>query len=140
MEITAFCCHNSLYGHNADGEVRRADAPGIRKIELPCSSRVDPIHILKAFENGADGVIVIACPENLCMMQKGSKLAAKRIAYTRQLLEEAGVNPERLMLFRPDVPSALKLADIAAEAKAVLDRMQPAPVAISQETLRLKVG
>ena len=126
MHITAFCCTNSLYGH---GEVRRGKkvgVAGVHKIELPCSSRVDPIHILKAFENGTDGVIVIACPETMCMLQRGSKLAAKRIVYTKQLMEEAGLEPERLMLFRPDVPSAAGFAEIAAEARAILEKLEPA--------------
>jgi F420-non-reducing hydrogenase iron-sulfur subunit len=121
MNITAFCCNNSLYGHGAAGTGTKAGAKGLRIIELPCSSRLDPIHILKAFENGADGVVVIACPETECRMQKGSKLAAKRVEYTKQLLEEAGVNPARLMLFRPEIPSAPKIAEIAKEAMKVLE-------------------
>ena len=123
MKITAFCCYNSLYGALLNGEGKRARVEGLHKIELPCSSRVDPIHILKAFENGADGVIVVACPEAVCRMQKGSKLAGKRFEYTRKLMEEAGINPERLMLFRPDVPSAPKLPQIVAEARAVLEKL-----------------
>ncbi|MFH1538179.1 MAG: hydrogenase iron-sulfur subunit [bacterium] len=120
MKITVFCCYNSLYGGAA---TPKAGVAGLHKIEVPCSSRVDPIHILKAFENGADGVILIACPEDLCKTRKGSRLAAKRIAYTKQLLEEAGLNPERLMMFQPDVPSAPSLERIADEARAVLEKM-----------------
>jgi F420-non-reducing hydrogenase iron-sulfur subunit len=125
MNITAFCCYNSLYGGN--GDAHKVGPAGLHKIEVPCSSRVDPIHILKAFENGADGVIVIACPEDLCKMRRGSRLESKRIIYVKRLLEEAGLNPDRLMLFRPDVPSAPNLERIANEARAVLENI-PAPV------------
>ena len=123
MNITAFCCFNSLYGYNANGTTVKAFVRGLHKVELPCSSRVDPLHVLKAFENGADGVIIIACPESMCRMQKGSRHAAKRIDYIKQLMSESGLNPDRLMMFHPNIPSAGKLEDIVAEAKAVLEKM-----------------
>lgn len=124
MNITAFCCHNSLYGAGESAPAEKAGADGVHKIEVPCSSRVDPIHILKAFENGADGVVVIACPEDACRMLKGSRLAGKRAAFTKQLLEEAGLNPDRLMLFRPDVPSAPELSRIVGEARDALEKLK----------------
>lgn len=124
MNLTAFCCHNSLYDFSENGDTRKIDVKGLHKIEVPCSSRVDPIHILKAFENGADGVLLVACPETRCRMQRGSRMAGKRVDFARQLLKEAGVNPERLMVFRPDVPSAPKLAQIVAEARAALEKTE----------------
>jgi len=124
MNLTVFCCYNSLYGHNSNGNTKRAIAKGIHKVELPCSSRLDPLHVLKAFENGADGVVVIACPEKVCRMQKGSKFANKRTAYIKHLMVEAGLNPDRLMIFHPDVPSAPKFAEIVAEAKTAISRIE----------------
>ena len=59
MNITAFCCHNSLYGADGRGVFEKAAVPGVHKVELPCGSRLEPTHILKAFENGADGVAVV---------------------------------------------------------------------------------
>lgn len=129
MNITAFCCFNSLYGHDANGNTVRAVAKGVHKVELPCSSRLEALHVLKAFENGADGVIVIACPDSMCRMQKGSKFVAKRIAFIKHLMSETGMNPDRLMMFQPDVPSAPSFSEIVDKAKAKLERItEPASV------------
>ncbi len=72
MNITVFCCHNCLYGGADVRESEKVRADGVNKIELPCSSRLEPLHILKAFESGADGVVVIACPEKVCRLIRGS--------------------------------------------------------------------
>ena len=65
-------------------------------ISLPCAGKLDPAHILKAFSLGADGVMILACPEENCRSVYGNTYARERILETRQYLEEAGVNPERI--------------------------------------------
>ena len=67
-------------------------------IELPCSGRVDPLHVLEAFQKGADGVLVITCPEELCRLEEGSRHSHHRIEALKGILEEAGVNPEKLQV------------------------------------------
>ncbi len=106
----------------------RAEAPGIWKIEMPCSSRVEAIHILKAIENGSDGVIVLACPERTCRMIEGSRRAEKRIAKAKKLLAEAGIEPERVALVRAEPPVAGKFERVIAEAKAAIKKLGPTPL------------
>ena len=98
MNITALCCSNALYDGLKPGEYSRAYVEGVRIVETPCSGKVDPIYLLKAFEKGADLVVVLACDQRLCATIEGSKRIHKRIERTKQLLAEAGLEPERLVL------------------------------------------
>jgi coenzyme F420-reducing hydrogenase delta subunit len=63
---------------------------------MPCGGRVEPLHLLRAVEAGADVVYVLTCPERGCRYQQGNSRAGKRLAYARGLLEEIGLEPERL--------------------------------------------
>ena len=128
MEITAFCCHNSLYGISGNSRKKKVNVRGVRKIELPCSSRLDPLHVLKAFENGTDGVIVVACPRSVCRMIQGSARAASRVEYIKKLIGEAGLEPERIMLFSPEPPSADEFEKIVSEAAAEFEKLGPSPI------------
>jgi len=112
--ITALCCHNALYDGLKPGEMSRAYVEGVQIIETPCSGKVDPIYLLKAFEKGADCVVVLACDQRLCATIEGSKRIHKRIERTKQLLAEAGLEPERLVLRIVRRP-ALKSLDVLFE-------------------------
>lgn len=129
LNITAFCCHNALYGVQQDVRtVKKADVEGVHKIELPCSSRLDPIHILKAFENGADGVVVVACPVEDCKLIEGSSRMVRRIAYTRKLIAETGLEQERLVLYNSDRPAAPKFNELINEARSAFEKLGPSPL------------
>jgi hypothetical protein len=66
---------------------------------VPCTGRLQPEHILKAFESGAEVVFAVACQEDNCHYLEGSKRCARRVDYLRSILEEIGLGGERLMLF-----------------------------------------
>ncbi|MFA6450164.1 MAG: hydrogenase iron-sulfur subunit [bacterium] len=123
--ITVFCCSNSLYGDADPWQAgkAKAKAKNAHKIELACSSRVETIHILKAIENGAEGVLIIACPESECKLIEGSKRTGKRVESAKRLLGEIGVEPERVMIVRPPVPSAPNFNEIVKEAEAVFSKL-----------------
>jgi len=73
--------------------------PNVRVLRLPCTGKLDAGYILKAFERGVDGVIVAGCLEGGCHFQEGNLRAKNRTALVRQMLEEAGLEPERLEMF-----------------------------------------
>jgi hypothetical protein len=66
---------------------------------VPCTGRLQPEHILKAFESGADLVCAIACQEDNCHYLEGSKRCVRRVDYLRSILREIGLKGERLLLF-----------------------------------------
>lgn len=70
----------------------------IRFFPLPCSGRIDSLHLMRALESGADKVYVITCPKGACHYREGNIRARKRIAYTQGLIEEIGLEGERLEL------------------------------------------
>ncbi len=68
----------------------------IRFFPLPCSGRIDSLHLMRAFEAGADMVYLVTCPEGACRYREGNTRARKRVAYTRGLIEEIGLEGQRL--------------------------------------------
>jgi len=66
----------------------RLDYPAnIKVVRVPCTGKVDLLHILKAFESGADGVYVAGCLEGECHFLTGNLRAKKRVMYAKGLLE-----------------------------------------------------
>ena len=70
----------------------------IRFFPLPCSGRIDSLHLMRALEAGADKVYLVTCPEGACRYREGNLRARKRVAYTQGLIEEIGLERERLEL------------------------------------------
>jgi coenzyme F420-reducing hydrogenase delta subunit len=72
--------------------------PQTRAIELPCSARLDPMHVLYAFYNGAASVILALCPPDECHFGNGNRFAKARIEKLRAELTAHGIAPERLRI------------------------------------------
>lgn len=72
----------------------------IKFFPMPCSGRIDPLHLMRALEAGADKVYLVACQEGACRFREGNLRAGKRVAYTKGLIEEIGLEPERLEIVR----------------------------------------
>ena len=70
----------------------------IRFFPLPCSGRIDSLQLVRAFEAGADKVYLLTCPEGACRYREGNMRAKKRVAYAQGLIEEIGLERERLEL------------------------------------------
>jgi F420-non-reducing hydrogenase iron-sulfur subunit len=85
---------------DADQDVNRrpfeADGSRISFFPLPCSGRIEPLHLMRALESGADKVYVVTCPEDACRYGKGNVRARKRLAYVQGLIEEIGLKKDRL--------------------------------------------
>ena len=71
----------------------------VHEVALPCTGRLQPEHLLKAFEAGADAVCVIACARDNCHYLEGSRRADRRVEHVKELLDELGLGSERLMVF-----------------------------------------
>ena len=100
----------------------------IRFFPLPCSGRIDPLHLMRALESGADKVYLATCPEGACRYREGNIRARKRIAYTQGLIEEIGLERERLEVLISSADNPLTIDRLARE---VLNRealVGPSPV------------
>ncbi|GHS95724.1 heterodisulfide reductase subunit D [Synergistales bacterium] len=95
--IVAFLCNWCSYaGADLAGTGRQQYPPSIRVVRVPCSGRINPIYILKALVDGADGVMVSGCHPGDCHYLAGNYYARRRFTVLKKLLTVAGVNPDRV--------------------------------------------
>jgi coenzyme F420-reducing hydrogenase delta subunit len=96
-KIVAFVCNWCTYtGADLAGTSRLKMAPNVRIVRTPCSSRISPHFITKAFERGADGVIVSGCHTGDCHYSTGNFFARRRFAIYRDLLDFLGIDTGRI--------------------------------------------
>lgn len=96
-KVVAFLCNWCSYaGADLAGTSRLQYPPNIRIIRVMCSGRINPLFVLKAFRNGADGVLVGGCHPGDCHYIKGNLYARRRLVMLRNILEYVGIDPGRL--------------------------------------------
>jgi coenzyme F420-reducing hydrogenase delta subunit len=117
--ITAFVCNWCTYtGADLAGTSRLRMASNVRIIRLPCTGRIDPLFIIKAFERGADGVIVSGCHPADCHYTSGNYHARRRFAVFHDLLSFVGVDPGRITFSWVSASEGAKWRDVVNEAVA----------------------
>jgi coenzyme F420-reducing hydrogenase delta subunit len=127
--IVAFCCHYCAYGAaDLAGSMRLQYPTNIRVIRLPCSGKVTPVYLLRAFEKGADGVYVAGCLEGDCHFIQGNLVAKPRVNYAKKLIAEVGLEPERLEMFNMSAAMGPKFAEVAAEFTERIRQLGPSPL------------
>ena len=105
----------------------------IKVIQVPCSGRVDIIHLLKAIEDGADGVYVAGCLEGECHFLTGNLKARKRVNYVKKVLEELGIEPERVEMFNLSAGEGPRFVEIAKEMSERIQELGPSPVNVQKK-------
>ena len=100
----------------------------VKIIQLPCTGRVDIIHLLNAFEDGADGVYVAGCLEGECHYISGNLKARRKVEYVRQTLEEMGIEPDRMQMYNLSSAQGARFAEIAEEMVGIIRDLGPTPV------------
>jgi len=127
--IVAFCCHYCAYAAaDLAGTMRLQYPESVRILRLPCTGKVEVNHLLAAFERGADGVIVAGCLEGGCHFQEGNLRARRRVERTRMMLEELGLEPERLEMFNLSSAEGSHFAEIVAQMNERIVQMGPSPL------------
>ena len=97
--IVGFLCNWCSYaGADMAGTSRMIYPANIRIIRVPCSARVDPLFVAKAFQEGADAVLVAGCHPGDCHYSEGNYHTRRRYALLHSLLEFLGIEPERIRL------------------------------------------
>src|SRR5512136_3236989 len=112
-KIVGFCCerHGMEAALLSARSGKQHDA-SVRLVQVPCTGRVDGIHLLKAFEDGADAVFVFGCLEKNCYYDTGSIEGRKRVAYVKQMLSEVGIEKERVEMFNSASSNAWAFPDL----------------------------
>ena len=88
----------------------------VQQVLVPCTGRLQPEHVLKAFDTGSDAVCMVACEEDDCHYLEGSKRCSRRAAFIRSLLDEIGIGGQRLMLFNLPGTAAADMAVAAGKS------------------------
>jgi F420-non-reducing hydrogenase iron-sulfur subunit len=128
-EIVAFCCHYCSYAAaDLAGSMRLSHPTNIKILKIPCTGKVDVLYLLKAFEDGADGVIVAGCEEGTCHFINGNIKAKKKVNYTKKILDEIGLGGDRLEMYNLSAAMGQKFADLAEEMTKRIKKLGPSPI------------
>ena len=126
-KIVAYCCNFCAFAAaDLAGAMRVQYPPNVRIIRLPCTGKIDAIHLMKAFEHGADGVFVAGCLEGQCHYLEGNLRAKKRVAYVKRLLAEVGIEPGRAEMFNLSSAEGGRFAEIVEEMTQRIKELGPA--------------
>ena len=138
--ITVFHCVNALEGGDSRfpveclrrGHVSDAlnrDDADITIIRMACSSMTRDVYLLRAYEAGADAVIVLVCPESQCRYIDGNIRAAKRVGRVKYLLDEIGLGADRIAIHNVNPGDDAAVSGIIDAALATLTDLGPNPAA-----------
>ena len=100
----------------------------IRIIRVPCTGKVDLVHILHAFEKGADGVCVIGCLEGDCRFKTGNLQAKKRVRQAQVILDAVGINGQKARMYNLSSAEGPKFAQFAQEIDKIVRDLGPNPI------------
>ena len=127
--IVAFCCIYCAYAAaDLAGSMRLQYPSNVRIIRTPCTGRLEVEYFLRAFENGADGVLVAGCEEGSCHFKEGNLIAKRRVNYARKLLAESGLEAERLKMVNVSAAMARLFTEHVREMAETVQRLGPSPL------------
>ena len=131
-KILAYCCKYCAYAAaDLAGSMRLNYPSNVKVIQVPCTGRVDIMHLLRAIEDGADGVYVAGCMEGECHFMEGNLRARKRVNYVKKVMEEIGIEPQRVAMFNLSSAMGPRFAEIAAEMTQRVKALGPNPVNVA---------
>lgn len=127
--IVAFLCNWCAYtGADLAGTSRLQYPANVRAIRVMCSGGVDPIYVIKALLEGADGVLIGGCHPGDCHYQSGNLKARRRVAILRSILEQLGLDPDRVWLRWISASEGKVFADTISEMVEALKEKGPNPM------------
>ncbi len=125
-KIIGFLCNWCAFaGADLAGTTRTSYPSNLRIIRVPCSGRVDPLLVLKSFQQGADAVLIAGCHPGDCHYVQGNYFARRRFALLRQFLDYMGIEKERLRLEWVSASEGRKFSKLVTEFTGDMTRLGP---------------
>ncbi len=118
--IHLFYCANSTTDAELQELQTRLDTDGLRMLSLPCSGKATIPYLLKAFEKGADSVVLCVCPESQCKHLEGNLRASKRAEVVEGLLDEIGLGKGRVVVVAKEQGQGESLIDAVLQLQTRL--------------------
>ena len=125
-KIAGFLCNWCSYtGADLAGTSRKRYSPNVRVVRVMCSGRVDPTFVLKAFDAGADGVLICGCHPGDCHYAEGNYKTARRISLLKKMLSQLGIEDERVRLEWVSASEGDRFASIVDDMTEKVRRLGP---------------
>ncbi len=129
VAITVFTCNYCGYmSADTAGALRLQYPPNIKLVRLPCTGKTDIGYILKAFEEGADGVYVVGCSLGNCHHVRGNERGRARVERAKKLLDAIGLGGNRLEMFFVSGGMGHTFAQYAEEMTERIRALGPSPL------------
>lgn len=100
----------------------------VKIVRVPCTGKVDVLHILRAFEKGADGIYLVGCMEGSCFFEQGNFRAKKRVEEADRMLDAVGIGEGRVRMYNLSSGDAPLFAKFAAEMTEHIKELGPNPM------------
>jgi F420-non-reducing hydrogenase iron-sulfur subunit len=127
--LALFYCQNVPESKEADRQaLEKKYGQQIRLFPIPCSGRLEPVHLLRSLEEFADAAYVITCPEGACRYFEGNSRAVKRVERTQTIIADIGLERERVGIIMGSKDNPRSLADLAGEILEKTSKIDPSPV------------
>ena len=128
-KIVGFLCNWCSYaGADLAGTSRIPYPPNIRVIRVMCSARVDPTFVLKALQDGADGVLICGCHPGDCHYTEGNYKTMRRYPLLKNVLASFGVEDARVRMEWVSASEGQRFAEIVAEMTEKIRSLGPSPI------------
>lgn len=125
--IVAFLCNWCSYaGADLAGTSRIEYPPNVKAIRVMCSGRINPMFIVNALQEGADGVLIGGCHPGDCHYSQGNYYARRKFQIMRKILEYLGINPARVRMSWVSASEGQKFADVISEVIGDVKKIGPA--------------
>jgi F420-non-reducing hydrogenase iron-sulfur subunit len=127
--ILGFLCNWCSYaGADLAGTSRMKYPTNLKSIRVMCSGRVDPAFVLQALRKGVDGVLIAGCHPGDCHYQSGNYKTNRRVKLLKKLLEELGIDPQRVRFEYVSASEGQKFATVVTEFVAEMKKLGPNPL------------
>ncbi len=132
--ILGFLCNWCSYaGADLAGTSRMKYPTNLKSIRVMCSGRVDPAFVLEALRKGIDGVLIAGCHPGDCHYQSGNYKTNRRVKLLKKLLEELGIEPQRVRFEYVSASEGQKFATVVTEFVAEMKKLGPNPLTVQKK-------
>ncbi len=128
-QITAFyCIYCGYMAADTAGALHIQYPANVKFVRMPCIGKTDVRYLLEAFEQGADGVYIVACPIGNCHHVRGNERGRNRLEHAKKILDEIGLNGERLNMYFMSGSQGQSFAMAAQEMTERIRKLGPNPL------------